>query len=281
MVAGDPDSSRGSRSAKRPVPLDRLLRQPPFRRTKSSGSRQGEVFVHRNVAANVHQLGVPIVYFVGTRPNWYRPIYPTYVERDEPVELRVLLTFGKMRVPYDEREPVDILDVIERARRPRGQATDPPGAVPRRGSSRVPRTAARSVGCVRFGYSTPHTSSVTPRRPASQSSSNGLNFCSITTDVRRGSRRSRRISRVHVSHRLLDDDDGPMLDVLKALRISIERPRDGSGAPDTDRLELRFDAVPSWIGESAAVSRTGALETPSSRRDRPTRARFDARLTLP
>jgi hypothetical protein len=49
---------------------------------------------------------VPLVYFVGTRPNWYRPIYPTFVERDEPAELRVLLTFGKMPGPYDAREAV-------------------------------------------------------------------------------------------------------------------------------------------------------------------------------
>ena len=63
---------------------------------------------------SAHLLDVPIVYFVGTRPGWYRPIYPTYVERDEPAELRVLLTFGKMRGPYDEREPVHLTDQIER-----------------------------------------------------------------------------------------------------------------------------------------------------------------------
>lgn len=63
---------------------------------------------------SAHLLDVPIVYFVGTRPNWYRPIYPTFVERDDPAELRVLLTFGKMRGPYDEREPVHIADDIER-----------------------------------------------------------------------------------------------------------------------------------------------------------------------
>lgn len=57
---------------------------------------------------------MPIVYFVGTRPNWYRPIYPTFVERDEPAALRVLLGFGRMRGPYDEREPVHISDEIER-----------------------------------------------------------------------------------------------------------------------------------------------------------------------
>ena len=53
---------------------------------------------------HAHVLDVPVVYFVGTRPNWYRPIYPTFVERDFRSELRVLLTFGKMRGPYDERE---------------------------------------------------------------------------------------------------------------------------------------------------------------------------------
>jgi len=63
---------------------------------------------------SAHMLDVPIVYFVGTRPNWYRPIYPTFVERDFPGELCVLLTFGKMRGPYDEREPVHIPDEIER-----------------------------------------------------------------------------------------------------------------------------------------------------------------------
>src|SRR5712691_4270686 len=26
-----------------------------------------------------HDLRVPIVYFVGTRPGWYRPLYPCYV----------------------------------------------------------------------------------------------------------------------------------------------------------------------------------------------------------
>ena len=63
---------------------------------------------------SAHLLDVPIVYFVGTRSNWYRPIYPTFVEQDFPRERRVLLTFGKMRGPYDEREPVHIPDEIER-----------------------------------------------------------------------------------------------------------------------------------------------------------------------
>jgi putative restriction endonuclease len=63
---------------------------------------------------SAHALDVPLVYFVGTRTNWYRPFYPTFVERDLPDELRVLLTFGKMRGPYEEREPFHIRDEIER-----------------------------------------------------------------------------------------------------------------------------------------------------------------------
>src|SRR4051794_22790934 len=29
-----------------------------------------------------HELQVPIVYFVGTRPGWYRPLYPCFVAHD-------------------------------------------------------------------------------------------------------------------------------------------------------------------------------------------------------
>ena len=30
---------------------------------------------------HAHLLDVPLVYFFGTRPSWYRPIYPTFVEQ--------------------------------------------------------------------------------------------------------------------------------------------------------------------------------------------------------
>jgi putative restriction endonuclease len=47
--------------------------------------------------------------------------------------------------------------------------------------------------------------------------------------------------RVHVSRRLLDDDDGPMLDVLKGFHGSaIEAPTKRLWRPDPDRLEIRF-----------------------------------------
>jgi putative restriction endonuclease len=47
---------------------------------------------------------------------------------------------------------------------------------------------------------------------------------------------------VHVSRRLLDEDDGPMLDVLKGFhRRPIEIPRQKTWRPDRERLAMRFE----------------------------------------
>jgi putative restriction endonuclease len=47
---------------------------------------------------------------------------------------------------------------------------------------------------------------------------------------------------VHVSRRLLDDDDGPMLDVLKTAQgVTIVLPRQSASQPDRERLATRFE----------------------------------------
>ncbi|HST25689.1 MAG TPA: hypothetical protein VLJ76_06835, partial [Gaiellaceae bacterium] len=47
---------------------------------------------------------------------------------------------------------------------------------------------------------------------------------------------------VHVAGRLLEDEDGPMLDVLKGFQgKQIELPRRASSRPDRERLALRFE----------------------------------------
>lgn len=47
---------------------------------------------------------------------------------------------------------------------------------------------------------------------------------------------------VHVSRRLLDEEDGPMLDVLKAFHGStIDAPTKRVWRPDPDRLAARFE----------------------------------------
>jgi len=48
--------------------------------------------------------------------------------------------------------------------------------------------------------------------------------------------------RVHLSERLLRDDDGPMLDVLKTFEgTKIELPHKGEWRPSPDLLSFRFD----------------------------------------
>jgi hypothetical protein len=54
---------------------------------------------------------------------------------------------------------------------------------------------------------------------------------------------------VHVSARLLDEDDGPMLDVLKTFhREPIVLPQRRAWRPDRDRLAVRFDRFTATAG---------------------------------
>ena len=61
-----------------------------------------------------HELQVPIVYFVGTRPGLYRPNFPFFVVADDPAARRVLVAPGALRGPIDEPLPVAPEDAIER-----------------------------------------------------------------------------------------------------------------------------------------------------------------------
>ena len=192
---------------------------------------------------NAHALDVPIAYFVGTRPNWYRPFYPTFVERDFPDELRVLLTFGRMRGPYDEREPIHLRDEIERRYEARlvkhrihqGQFR---GAVLPAYQERCALCRLREVRLLDAAHIVADV-----EEAGLPVVSNGLSLCSIhhrafdedlvgvAPDLR-----------VHVSRRLLDDEDGPMLTVLKGFHgTTIEAPSRKVWRPDPNRLAVRFE----------------------------------------
>lgn len=73
--------------------------------------------------------------------------------------------------------------------------------------------------------------------------SNGMSFCSI--HHRAFDHDLVGVSpdySVHVSRRLLDDDDGPMLDVLKAFQgTTIHLPQRRRWQPNRDRLAERFE----------------------------------------
>jgi putative restriction endonuclease len=192
---------------------------------------------------SAHALDVPVVYLVGTRPNWYRPFYPAFVEEDRPAELRVLLSFGRMRGPYDEREPVHIADAIERR------------YVVRQVKQRIHQAQFR--GAVLPAYrdrcaicSLKETRLLDAAHIVADSDelgvaevSNGLSLCSIHhRGFDEGLIGVAPDLRVHLSRRLLDDEDGPMLDLLKGSHgTTIEVPTRRALRPDPDRLAVRFE----------------------------------------
>jgi putative restriction endonuclease len=192
---------------------------------------------------NAHLLDVPVVYFLGTRPNWYRPFYPAFVEQDLRSELRVLLTFGQMRGPYEEREPVHIQDRIERRYvvrevRQRMHQARFRGAVLPAYEDRCAICRLREIRLLDAAHI------VGDLDPAGTPEiSNGLSLCSI--HHRAFDHDLVGVSpdyQVHVSHRLLEDEDGPMLEVMKAFQgTSIAVPGRSAWRPDRDRLAVRFE----------------------------------------
>src|SRR5215211_7886488 len=61
-----------------------------------------------------HVLGVPIAYFVSTRPGWYRVEYPCYITADDPEARHVLVTPGRMTGRLEDPEPAPIQISVER-----------------------------------------------------------------------------------------------------------------------------------------------------------------------
>ncbi len=187
--------------------------------------------------------GDPLVYFIATRPGFYRPVYPVYVIGDDPISQRVLVSPGRMVGPLDEPEPVQLDDPLERQYAVR--------------ETRVRLHQARFRGRVLEAYSSrcticrlkearlldaahiagdleAHGEPVVP---------NGLSLCSI--HHRAFDQDLVGVSpdyEVHVSRRLLDDEDGPMLELLKAFHARpIELPTRRVWRPDRERLAERFE----------------------------------------
>lgn len=189
------------------------------------------------------QLQVPIVHFVGTRPGWYRPVFPCYVAEDDPVARRVLVAPGAMVGPVDELEASPLDDPLDRRYAVR--------------SVRVRMHQARFRGRVLPAYESQCAicrlkevrlldaahivgDSAEGGDPAI---SNGLSLCTIHHRAFDGDLVG--VSpdyRVAVSQRLLEDEDGPMLDLLKGFHgAAIKLPARRRALPDRDRLALRYE----------------------------------------
>ena len=190
-----------------------------------------------------YTLQAPIVYFVGTRPGRYRPEYPCFVAEDQPAERRVLVAPGRMVGAMDEREPVALEDPIERRYAVR-EVSVRLHQVRFRGRV-LPAYRHHCTVCrlkeERLLDAAHIISDVEAAGVAAVS--NGLALCSI--HHRAFDQDLVGISPdyfVHVSDKLLADEDGPMLDVLKGFDgAHIEAPKRKSWQPDRELLAIRFE----------------------------------------
>ncbi len=189
-----------------------------------------------------HQLQVPLVYFIGTRPGWYKPVFPVYVSADDPAVRMVTITPGAMQGPLDDQEPAPLTDPLERRYAVRQtrvrlhQARFRGRVVPAyRSQCAICRLkelrlldAAHIVGDLETGGAPAVT--------------NGLSLCAI--HHRAFDQNLVGVSPdyvVHVSRRLRDDEDGPMLELLKGFHdVPLLLPQRLKERPDPERLESRF-----------------------------------------
>jgi putative restriction endonuclease len=201
--------------------------------------RSGEIDQADNRALReAHVLGVPLAYLVGTRPGWFEAIYPCYVHRDDSFATRVYLSPG-VTTPIGEWEPAPEIDRRYLVR-----------------TATVRLHQARFRGLVLNAYGDRCTI-CRLREPRLLDAShiiadaqpdgvaavrNGLALCSI--HHRAYDHDLVGISpdyRVHVARRLLEDDDGPMLEILKGAQgVAIELPRTTRSRPDRELLATRF-----------------------------------------
>lgn len=179
---------------------------------------------------------VPLVYYVGVRPGWYEPIYPCWVVDREL--RRVLVTpsptgAAALVPPAEPERRYATRQVRQRLHQSRFRGVVLPAyrdlcAVCRLKERRLLDAAHIIDDRAERGQ---------PVVP------NGLSLCSIhhrafdadligiDADYS-----------VHVSRRLLDDEDGPMLELLKTFHgAPIQLPRTHAKRPDRDRLAERFE----------------------------------------
>ena len=190
-----------------------------------------------------YELQAPIVYFHATAPGYYKPLFPWFVDANDPVEGEVHVTPGKVIDLGEGLLPAQIDDPIERQYEFRETRTRVHQAHFRR--LVLPPYEKRCAICALRQerlLDAAHIIGDLDER-GEPVISNGLSLCSI--HHRAFDNHLVGISpeyEVHVSDRLLDEDDGPMLDVLKGFhRQALFVPQRRSMRPDPERLAVRFE----------------------------------------
>lgn len=192
---------------------------------------------------HAHALGVPVVYFVAIRPGTYEAVFPCFIARDDPAGRVVLVQKGKMRGDFDEPEPVKIDDPLERRYVNRNVRVR---VHQRRFRWRVLPAYRHQCAICRLKEVTlldaAHIVGDVEAR-GEPTVDNGLSLCSI--HHRAFDQHLVGVDpdyKVHVARDLLDEDDGPMLDLLKGFHTQeITLPRVVALRPDRERLAQRFD----------------------------------------
>jgi putative restriction endonuclease len=189
-----------------------------------------------------HALQVPLVYFIGTMAGWYKPVFPCFVSADDPGRQMVTVTPGELRGPVDEPVPTPIEDPLERRyavretrvrlhqRRFRGRV--------------VPAYSSQCAICrlkeLRLLDATHIVGDI--QELGDPTVSNGLSLCAI--HHRAFDQNLVGVSPdyvVHVSRRLREDEDGPMLELLKGFHeVPLHVPSRVVDRPDRERLDARF-----------------------------------------
>ena len=189
------------------------------------------------------ELGVPIIHFVATRVGRYLPLFPRYVAADDPDALCVLVTEGRMLGPLDEPEPTLVEDPLERR------------YLVRQTKARVhqARFRGRVLPAYRDQCAICRLKEIQLLDAAhiigdleelgEPTVNNGVSLCSI--HHRAFDHHLVGIDAdytVRISPRLLEEDDGPMLELLKAFHAQpLLVPRPPALRPDRERLAARFE----------------------------------------
>lgn len=206
--------------------------------------RAGDVDQPDNRALRyAYVLGVPLVYFSATRPGWYRAEYPMFLRADNPAQQHVVIAPGRIVGSIEDPDIVPIESSVERA-----YAVRETLARLHQGRFRALVMQAYRDRCticrlreLRLLDAAHIVQDVDPKGFAEIP--NGLSLCSI--HHRAYDQDLVGVSpdyEVHLAPRLIEKDDGPMLDVLKEGKgRAIELPRKTLWHPDPERLAVRFE----------------------------------------
>lgn len=189
-----------------------------------------------------YRLQVPIIYFRSFQKGWYTPIYPLFVEQDDPFGQRVLLAPGTSAT-------LGLPEPSSGVEREYAMVTTKQRLHQGRFRSLVMQAYAEKCTICRLKEPRLlHAAHIrADSHPDSRSTvANGLSLCvihhraydealiGIDADYR-----------VHVARDLLAERDGPMLELLKtAHQTTITAPRSEHLRPDRDLLAERFDQFP-------------------------------------